>query len=54
MPGRIWYGSGGQAAGVDIQSDVPPMVQGRTQGHADLADDLRPHVESTVCILPFV
>ena len=49
---RHW--SGTEAAGVDIKSNMPPMVQRRGKSQANLADDLRPHVEGSVCILPLL
>src|SRR5450432_3535786 len=51
---RVWHRSRGQAARVDIQGDVPPLIQGRRESHADLANNLGPHVKSAVRILPFV
>src|SRR5579884_3767733 len=34
------------------EGDVPPLVQERRQLQLDLADDLAPHVERGLCILP--
>ena len=35
----------GQATRGHVQRHVPPVVEGRGRGHADLADDLCPHVD---------
>ena len=43
-----------QPAGVDIQGDMPPMIHGWGERHADLANNLRPHVEGAIGRLPFV
>src|SRR5437764_1365363 len=42
----------GQPAGIDVESRVPPMVQLRTERHADLTDDLRPHMQGLVSVEP--
>src|SRR5579862_1669972 len=43
---------GGQASRVDVQSHFPPVVDARSEGEADFADDLRPHVKGCVGVLP--
>src|SRR5580700_6845834 len=41
-----------QAARVDIESDLPPVVDARTQRHPHLAYNLCPHMQRGVSILP--
>jgi hypothetical protein len=44
----------GQAAHVDVQRHVPPVVLRRQRGHLDLADDLDPEVERVLRRLPLL
>src|SRR5581483_7550901 len=50
----IWDWRGGQATSTYIQRNVPPMVYQRSQRKADFTDDLRPHVESGIGVLPLL
>src|ERR1700758_5370383 len=50
----IWNCAGGQSARTDIQRHLPPVVYQRHVHHADLADDLRPHMQGVAGGRPFV
>ena len=43
-----------QPGGAHIKRHVPPVVDDRRVGHADLADDLRPQVQGVSCRRPVV
>src|ERR1700744_4300439 len=47
-------GARGQPSWTYIQSHLPPVIEQRHVDHADLADDLRPHVQGVACARPFV
>ena len=49
----VGNGGGGEAAGGDVESGAPPMIEVGAEGEADLADDLRPHVEGGAGVFPF-
>src|SRR5580704_2114194 len=51
---RVRNGPSGQTARVDVKSNVPPLIQRRGKNHADLADDLHPHVHGAIGFLPFM
>src|SRR5439155_22348094 len=51
---RVRHRSRRQPTAVDVQRDMPPMIHRRGEGHADLANNLRPHVKGGVGGLPFV
>src|SRR5437879_11588445 len=42
----------GEAAGGNIQRNVPPMIQPGSESEADLAYDLRPHVKRGIGVFP--
>ena len=44
----------GQSACGDIQGNIPPVIDERRKTKTNLADDLRPHVQSGVRIPPGV
>src|SRR5579872_1819886 len=48
----IGHTRGGEAARGDVERHVPPMIDERGEAQANLADDLRPHVEGGVGIFP--
>src|SRR6476660_2279890 len=50
----IWNGAGSQSAWADIERHLPPMVQQRHVNHADLADNLDPHVQGVTGGRPVV
>jgi len=45
--------SSGEAARRDVQRDVPPVIEPRRLGQADLAHHLRAHVERVASVFPF-
>jgi hypothetical protein len=49
---RVGNCRGGQAARADIERHIPPVIQPGSKSEANFADDLRPHVEGGVGILP--
>jgi hypothetical protein len=51
-PVAIGHGRGGEAARRHIERDLPPMVLHGRQCQPRLADDLQPHVERRIGILP--
>src|SRR5881628_2384307 len=50
---RDRYGIGEVTARANVQRHVPPVILMRGQGKPRLANDLRPHVERVVRVLPF-
>ena len=50
--GPVEHGAGREAPGSDAEGDVPPVVLRRSEREAGLSDDLRPHVERGVRVLP--
>src|ERR1700692_280608 len=48
----VGYGRRRQSTRGDIEGDVPPVIHQRSQRLANFSDDLRPHVQRGVCILP--
>src|SRR5262249_12938552 len=51
-PLAVRHGRGGEPARGDIERDVPPVVLHRRQREPRLADDLGPHVQGRVRVLP--
>ena len=47
---RDWRGR--QSSAGDVKRNVPPMIYQRRLRQADLADDLRPHVQRRQGVLP--
>ena len=45
-------GGSGEAARVDVEGNLPPVIDERGESEADFADDLSPHVERGVGVLP--
>ena len=49
----VWHGTRRQSPGRDVQRHVPPMVLLGRQGEPGLPDDLHPHVQRVMRVLPF-
>src|ERR1700740_2740460 len=49
----VWGCTGGQSPWTHIQRHLPPVVYQRHVNHADLADDLGPHMQGVAGGLPF-
>src|SRR4029077_6074647 len=52
VPHPIGNWRGAQAPDRDIERDMPGMIEPRSLGHADLADDLAPKVQGRIAVLP--
>src|ERR1700692_1834445 len=50
----VWNCAGGQSPWTHIQRHLPPVIDQRHVRHADLADDLGPHMQGVACCRPFV
>src|SRR6202000_578125 len=50
----VWHCAGGQSAWTHIQRHLPPVIYQRHMNHADLADDLGPHMQGVAGGRPFV
>src|ERR1700760_3524721 len=50
----VWNCSGGQSPWTHIQRHLPPVIYQRHVRHADLADDLGPHMQGVAGGRPFV
>ena len=50
--GAVRDGRSGEPARGHIQRDIPPVIDQGRERHADLADDLSPHVQRVVGVLP--
>jgi hypothetical protein len=50
----VWNCAGAQSAWTHIQRHLPPVIQQRHVNHADLADDLGPHMQGVAGGRPFV
>jgi len=48
----VRYGRSGQASRSHVERDVPGVVDPRTQGQPNFADNLRPQVKSNGRVLP--
>jgi hypothetical protein len=49
----VGHRRGGEAAGGDVESGSPPVVEVGTECQANFADDLHPHVKGGVSVFPF-
>ena len=49
----VWNGRSRQSSRAYIQRSIPPMILEWRKGQADFPDDLRPHVQRVVGVLPF-
>ena len=54
LVGADGHSGGGEAAGGDVEGDVPPVILKRGEGEAGLADDLGTHVEGVGSVLPLI
>src|ERR1700754_4355893 len=50
----VWHCAGGQSAWTHTQRHLPPVIYQRHVRHADLADDLGPHMQGVAGGRPFV
>jgi hypothetical protein len=50
----VWNCTGGQSPGTHIQGHLPPVIDQRHVDHADLADNLGPHMQGVAGGRPFV
>jgi hypothetical protein len=50
----VWNAAGGQSPGTDVQRHLPPVIYQRHMSHADLADDLSPHMQGVAGCRPFL
>src|SRR5271154_846113 len=50
----VWNCAGGQSPWTHIQRHLPPVIYQRHMRHADLADDLGPHMQGVAGGRPFI